>query len=41
MRSCFNEAGVVHAGEDLRGRGLATQTRRFNEAGVVHAGEAS
>ncbi len=38
--SRFNEAGVVHAGEERTWRGWLWSRFRFNEAGVVHAGEA-
>ncbi len=35
----FNEAGVVHAGEDGEASSRPRRCRCFNEAGVVHAGE--
>ncbi len=37
--SGFNEAGVVHAGEDDESAKALGAPHRFNEAGVVHAGE--
>ncbi len=37
--SRFNEAGVVHAGEELHGIACFSVVFGFNEAGVVHAGE--